>query len=112
MTPRYSVAIAAHSTCQPGLPGPKPDGHEGSPGRAASHTSGSSGSFFPGRSGSPPRSANSSVISAGPSRDTAPNRGSADLAWYRSPSSSYSTPWSASRPLNRSMTGSASTAPM
>ena len=74
--PRYSVAIAAHSTCQPGRPGPNAEAHDGSPGRAASQTWQSSGSFFPGRDGSPPRSAKSTAIVAGSSRDTDPNAGS------------------------------------
>ena len=51
-------AIAAHSTCQPGRPGPNGDGQLGSPGRSASHSSASSWSLLPARSGSPPRSAN------------------------------------------------------
>ncbi len=75
-TPRYSMAMAAHSTCQPGRPGPNGLSHDGSPGRAFSHTSGSSGSFLPGRSGSPPRSANRSRIAGSGSRDTEPNAGS------------------------------------
>ena len=53
------MAIAAHSTCQPGRPGPNEEAQDGSPGRAASQTRASSGSFFPGRAGSPPRSAKS-----------------------------------------------------
>ena len=43
--------MAAHSTCQPGRPGPKSDGQDGSPGRCPTHTSGSTGSFLPGRDG-------------------------------------------------------------
>ena len=39
-SPRYAVAIAAHSTCQPGRPGPNREAQDGSPGRAASQTSG------------------------------------------------------------------------
>ena len=49
--PRYSVAIAAHSTCQPGRPGPngrpRPAPPAGRPARPAA----SSGSFFPGPAG-------------------------------------------------------------
>ena len=70
------MAIAAHSTCQPGRPGPNEEAQDGSPGRAASQTRASSGSFFPGRAGSPPRSAKSTAIVAGSSRDTEPNSGS------------------------------------
>ncbi len=55
---------------EPGRPGR-------SPGRAASQTSASSGSFLPGRPGSPPRSANSSSISPRSSPDTEPNASSA-----------------------------------
>ncbi len=79
------MAIAAHSTCQPGRPGPKRDSQAGSPGRSARQTSGSSGSFLPGLAGSPPRSADSSVISAMENPDavpgpaSAPNSASADL---------------------------------
>ena len=54
--PRCSCAIAVHSMCQPGRPGPHGLGHEGSPSRSPRHTTQSSGSFLPGRSGSPPRS--------------------------------------------------------
>ena len=46
-----------HSMCQPGLPGPNGDGQLGSPGRCARHSSASSSSDLPDRSGSPPRSA-------------------------------------------------------
>ena len=42
---------------KPGRPGPNEEDQDGSPGRAASQTRASSGSFFPGRAGSPPRSA-------------------------------------------------------
>lgn len=42
--PRCSRAMATHSTCQPGRPGPSGLGHEGSPSRAARHSSGSRGS--------------------------------------------------------------------
>src|ERR1700735_1654305 len=87
-TPRYLVAMAAHSTCQPGRPGPKSDDQDGSPGRAVSQTMGSSGSFLPGRPGSPPRSADSSAIVSGSSPDTEPNEGSANRLKYTSPSSS------------------------
>ena len=54
--------MAAHSTCQPGRPGPNSDGQDGSPGRCPSHTNGSIGSFLPGRDGSPPFSADSLII--------------------------------------------------
>ena len=50
--------------------------HDGSPGRAACHSRQSSGSFLPGRSGSPPRSANSREhLRRGRGRDTEPKRG-------------------------------------
>ena len=52
---KYASAIALHSMCQPGRPAPKGEGHDGSPGRAANQTKQSSTSFFPIRSGSPPR---------------------------------------------------------
>ena len=56
--PRWSRAIAVHSMCHPGRPGPSTGwSHEGSPGRAARHSNGSSASRLPARSGSPPRSA-------------------------------------------------------
>src|SRR5690606_29358059 len=42
--PRYFVAIAEHSRCQPGRPGPQGVSHEGSPGRAAFHSAKSRGS--------------------------------------------------------------------
>ena len=52
--------MVAHSMCQPGRPGPRsPPSQAGSPSRAPRHSSGSSGSRLPGRSGSPPRSADS-----------------------------------------------------
>src|SRR6185437_10424969 len=62
VTPSHRDAIAAHSTCQPGRPGPNREFQCGSPGRLASQISGSSGSFLPARPGSPPRSADSSSI--------------------------------------------------
>src|SRR5580698_1939620 len=87
--------MAAHSTCQPGPPGPKREAQDGSPGRSARHTSTSSGSFLPGLPGSPPRLAAMSAISARsypqavPGPESAPNRGSADLAKYTSSSTPY-----------------------
>ena len=98
--------MAAHSTCQPGLPRPNRESQAGSPGRSARQTRASSGSFFPGRPGSPPRCAARSAISAGsypqavPGPDSAPKRGSAALAKYRSSSRSYRAPRSASRAVN------------
>jgi hypothetical protein len=38
--------IAEHSMCQPGRPSPNIEGHLGSPGFAAFHSTKSSGSFF------------------------------------------------------------------
>src|SRR3569833_3635532 len=45
--PRLCTEIAAHSTCQPGRPGPNGESQDGSPGRSACHSSASSGSFLP-----------------------------------------------------------------
>ncbi len=86
--PRYLVAIAAHSTCQPGRPWPNLESQDGSPGRLASQTTASSGSFLPGRPGSPPRSADSLIIVSVSSPETDPNAGSADRQKYTSPSMS------------------------
>ncbi len=105
------MEIAAHSTCQPGRPWPNRDAQAGSFGRAPSQTSASSGSFLPGRPGSPPRSADNSSISARSSPDTDPNASSLARAKYSSPSRSYRAPRWARRPANRSMTPRASTAP-
>src|SRR5699024_3107382 len=57
-------AVAEHSMCQPGRPAPHGDGHEGAPGRWTRQSSASRGCSLPARSGSPPRSANASAISA------------------------------------------------
>ncbi len=86
--PRCSSAIAAHSTCHPGRPRPVGPSQAGSPGRSRCQSRQSSGSFLPGRSGSPPRSANSSIIVARSSPDTSPKRGSACTGKYRSLSTS------------------------
>ena len=42
--PRYFVAMAEHSRCQPGRPRPHGVGHDGSPGLAAFHSAKSRGS--------------------------------------------------------------------
>ena len=70
-------AIAVHSMCQPGRPGPNGLSHAGSPGRSPRQTTQSSGSFLPARSGSPPRSGKTRSISSRSSRRPAPNAGSA-----------------------------------
>ena len=57
--PSRFKAITEHSICQPGRPGPSAVSQDGSPGRLPRHSSESSGSRLPARSGSPPRSANS-----------------------------------------------------
>ena len=57
-------AIAAHSMCQPGRPGPSGRRPRPARRRGRRHSSGSSGSRLPARSGSPPRSAKSSSIAA------------------------------------------------
>ncbi len=44
--PRYSMAMAEHSMCQPGRPGPHGLGQDGSPGLAAFHSAKSRGSRF------------------------------------------------------------------
>ncbi|CAM5560066.1 hypothetical protein SVIOM342S_06080 [Streptomyces violaceorubidus] len=76
--PRWSRAMATHSMCQPGRPRPRvPPSQLGSPSRAAIHSIGSSGFFLPGRSGSPPRSAESSRIAAASRWETPPKCGSA-----------------------------------
>lgn len=62
--PRWSRAMATHSMCQPAAAPSEPPSQLGSPGRAAIHSIGSSGFFLPGRSGSPPRSADSSRIAS------------------------------------------------
>src|SRR5262249_32550518 len=86
--PRYLVAIAAHSTCQPGRPWPTLESQDGSPGRLASQTTASSGSFLPGLPGSPPRSADSLIIVSVSSLETDPNAGSDHREKYTSPSRS------------------------
>ena len=71
--PRCSRAMAVHSMCQPGRPRPSgPPSQLGSPSRAARQSSGSSGCFLPGRSGSPPRSANTASMAGSSRRETAP----------------------------------------
>ncbi len=68
--------MATHSMCQPGRPWPSSVSQAGSPGRAASQSSASSGCFLPGRSGSPPRSAKIGAIASRLSPETWPKRGS------------------------------------
>lgn len=69
--------MATHSMCQPGRPGPsEPPSQLGSPSRAVIHSIGSSGFFLPGRSGSPPRSADSSRMAAASRLETLPKFGS------------------------------------
>ncbi len=69
--------MATHSMCQPGRPRPRePPSQLGSPSRAAIQSIGSSGFFLPGRSGSPPRSADSSRIAAASRFETRPKWGS------------------------------------
>ena len=46
VSPRYFIAIAEHSMCQPGRPGPHGLSHAGSPGLAPFHSAKSSGSRF------------------------------------------------------------------
>ena len=46
VSPRYFIAIAEHSMCQPGRPGPQGLGQDGSPGFAAFQSAKSRGSRF------------------------------------------------------------------
>ncbi len=71
------MAIAVHSTCQPGRPGPKGLGHDGSPSRSPRHTTQSRGSRLPGRSGSPPRSGKIRSMASRSRPDSSPKAGSA-----------------------------------
>ena len=57
-------AIAEHSMCQPGRPGPHSDSHAGSPSAEGCHSTKSSGSRLLGSSGLPPWTRASSSISS------------------------------------------------
>jgi hypothetical protein len=48
VSPRYLMAMAEHSRCQPGRPGPHGVSQNGSPGLAAFHSAKSRGSRLPG----------------------------------------------------------------
>lgn len=65
--------MATHSMCQPGRPRPRlAPSQLGSPSRAAIQSIGSSGFFLPGRSGSPPRSAESRRMASASRWETCP----------------------------------------
>jgi hypothetical protein len=46
LAPKIELAMAEHSMCQPGLPGPHGDAQEGSPGFAAFHSAKSAADFL------------------------------------------------------------------
>ena len=69
--------MAVHSMCQPGRPRPSEVSQAGSSGRSLCQSRQSSGSFLPGRSGSPPRSAKIVRMVAASTWLTEPNSGSA-----------------------------------
>jgi hypothetical protein len=73
------VAIAEHSRCQPGRPGPHGVGHDGSPGLPAFHSVKSRGSRLPCTSNSP------CTTSASFCPDSAPYAGNDVTEKYTSP---------------------------
>ena len=70
--PRYFVAMAEHSRCQPGRPGPHGVGQDGSPGLAPFQSAKSSGSRL-GRSSS---TFSVAIIASGRCPDSSPYDGS------------------------------------
>ncbi len=95
----------------PACQGRTPTARTARPGRSASHTSGSTGSFLPGRAGSPPFSPASLIIVSVSRPDTEPNCRSAAREKYTSRRVRTANPGSPAVRLNSSISGIDSTAP-
>ncbi len=97
--PRYFVAIAEHSRCQPGRPLPHGVSHDGSPGFALFQSAKSNGSRLVSTSVSP------CCKFDGSCPDNAPYAANERTEKYTSPSTAYAWPASISRRINTIISG-------
>ncbi len=97
--PRYFVAIAEHSRCQPGRPLPHGVSQYGSPGLARFHNAKSTGSRLPSTSDSP------CCRLRGSWPESAPYAGNDCTEKYTSPSIAYACPDSISRRISTIISG-------